>query len=134
MKRSIVDTIERALSRRNFLRRTALVTGAFITGLLVAPKPTSAKPDWGCCELCFPYVGSCTWPPDCLCVWCWVCPEPNDCFYWKCYECIMQFTGGCTAQICQCWNGNHVDACRTCGGVVCSAYQQLGKIPGCVPP
>lgn len=134
MKKSIVEKIERELSRRTFLSKVAAVTGAFMTGLLVAPKPASAKPDWGCCGLCFPNVGSCIWPPDCACVWCWVCPETNDCFYWRCYECIQEFVGLCTPQICQCWNTNRRDGCFTCDGVVCSAYDQLGKIPGCNPP
>jgi hypothetical protein len=133
MKRTVVETIERELDRRDFLRRAALVAGAFVTGLLVAPKRASAKPEWGCCSLCFPITGSCTWPPDCACVWCWVCPEPVSCLKFKCYECIMSFPSSCTPQICQCWTYDKIDACRTCAGVVCSAYQILGRYYPCMP-
>jgi hypothetical protein len=134
MKKSIVEAIERELSRRSFLRRIALVTGAFMTGLLVAPKPALAKPPWGCCNLCFTDPFSCSWPPDCACVWCWVCEETNDCFYYKCSECIMTFYNGCSTANCRCWETDHGDVCRTCDGVVCSAFIKRGKIPGCVPP
>lgn len=134
MKTSIVEAIERELSRRSFLRRAALMTGAFMTGLLVLPKTASAKPDWGCCNPCFTDPFSCSWPPDCACVWCWVCPETIDCFYWKCSECITSFQGNCTPQICNCWETDHFDGCRTCAGVVCSAWIKRSKIPGCDPP
>lgn len=135
MKKSIVEAIESELGRRNFLRRAALVTGAFVTGLLIPPRQASAKPDWGCCQLCYPIVGSCTWPPNCACVWCWLCEETNDCFYWRCYECLMSFQFGCTPGMCKCHDSDVEDACRQCGpAVVCSAYDRRGKIPGCIPP
>lgn len=135
MKRTIVETIERELSRRNFLRRLALVSGALISGLLVPPKRAEACPPFqGCCSLCFPVVGSCSWPPDCACVWCWVCKDTINCRKFKCSECIMSFPSSCTPAICRCWGSDVADACRTCAGVVCSAFQNLGKYTPCIPP
>lgn len=135
MKRAIVETIERELSRRNFVRRVALVAGAFMSGLLVAPKRAAAcHPPTGCCELCFPFAGQCSWPPDCACVWCWVCKQSSTCRKFKCSECIMSFPSSCTPALCMCHNTDVVDDCRTCAGVVCSAFLNLGKYTPCTPP
>jgi hypothetical protein len=132
MNRTIVETIERGLNRRSFLARAAVLTGAFVTGLLVAPNRASAKPPWGCCSLCFE-PGSRPWPSDCACVWCWVCPEPVSCLKFKCYECIMSFEYSCTPQICQCWTYDRRDGCRICAGVVSSTFQVLGRYYPCNP-
>jgi hypothetical protein len=132
MKKSVVETIERALDRRKFVKKVAAVTGAFITGVLVAPKRAAAKaPDY-CCNLVFT-PGDPPWPTTCACTWCWVCKEPIDCFKYKCKECIQSFPGACTPQICLCHNTDHVDACRTSDGVVASSIQNMGRYYPCTP-
>lgn len=132
MTRKVVEIIERQLERRNFLRRAALVTGAFIGGLLVAPTRATAKPANGCCGLCFT-PGSPPWPGNCACMWCWVCKYPVDCFKYKCMECFMSFAGNCTPQLCKCHNTDVRDACFTCNGVVASAKAKLSKYTPCTP-
>jgi hypothetical protein len=133
MAGSIVDIIETALGRRDFLRKVTNVTGAFIGGLFGAPQLAYAC--YECCGLCKD-PSTCTWnPSSCACVWCWVCKD--SCNYWKCSECIITpFRPPCDASICKCWSTNKVDACRYCDPnfVTCSRVTPFGTVARCIEP
>lgn len=132
MKKSVVETIERMLDRRSFVKKTAVVTGALITGLIAAPKGASGKSPDFCCNLC--RVPSPPWPGSgCYCVWCWTCREPVDCIRYKCMECFTFVQGTCTAAVCQCYNVEAPDArCRVCdSGVYASQAVPLGAYTPC---
>ena len=133
MKRTLVEAIERAVGRRSFLKRTALVSGAFIGGLLGASNKAAAG-GGPCCGLCKP-SGNPPWPQNCACAWCWVCKDAINCLKYKCKECIQGFGGACTPSLCRCHSTDVHDACRTCLGVtvVASEQQLLGKYTPCQP-
>jgi hypothetical protein len=130
MPSSIIRAIEDALGRRVFLRKLVSITGAFMGGVLGAPKFAYACN--GCCNLCRD-PSTCTWNESiCDCIWCWTCKM--DCHNWKCKECLkVPFTPPCTGPDCKCWTNNHVDACRYCNPstIPCSKAQDLGYINGC---
>ena len=132
MKRIVVEAVERTIGRRSFVRKTALMSGAFLTGLLGAPKKAAAG-TLECCGLCHT-PGNPAWPSNCLCTWCWVCKNEVHCVKWKCKECIQSFPGSCTQSLCACHNTDVYDACRTCSGVVASEKTFLGKYTPCTPP
>jgi hypothetical protein len=131
MKKSVVETIERMLDRRSFVRKTALVTGALISGLIAAPKEASAKTP--CCGLCH-VPGTPPWPGSgCYCVWCWTC-KSIDCVIFKCMECFTYIEPPCVLSLCQCYTSLFPpNECRTCEGVYASKEENLGPYFPCTP-
>ena len=132
MAGSIVDLVERAVGRRDFLRKATNISAAFIGGLFGASQFAYAC--YECCGLCRDPSISCNWSA-CACVWCWVCKK--ECHFYRCSECLMTpFTPPCGIDICKCWNNNHFDACRYCNPdtIPCSKVEFIGNVGGCIPP
>lgn len=134
MKKSVVETIERMLDRRSFVKKTAVVTGALISGLIAAPKEASGKAPYYCCNVC-KLPGTPPWPGSgCYCVWCWTCKEPVDCLRYKCMECFTWIEPPCVDALCKCYNSEAPDAnCRTCTGVYASRIDLIGPYQPCQP-
>ena len=105
--------------RRGFLRRTAMVVGGFVVGVMGA-EPAMATVRVGCCDLCH-HPASCQWT-GCKAVLNWVCTRPGSLEgdeVWGCYECYSEpaFHGvpgfycrglSCNSALCSvayCWSG-----------------------------
>ncbi len=94
LSEKLVEWVDRALTRRQFLTRlggaTLGIVLAFISPQFV--KEAYAYYEYGCCKLCMP-PASTPCPSGCpsptsLGRWCWYCTDSRSGFSFLCCECL----------------------------------------------
>lgn len=112
-----------AFGRRGFLRRTAMVVGGFVVGVMGAEPAMAGTVKFACCNLCY-HPSACQWT-GCKAVLNWLCwragLEGDE--IWGCYECYSNAD----------FNRLPDWACEglSCNSALCSAAYCFA---GCGPP